>query len=191
MSLPQRPTVRVLVYSKHFSKSDIRLLSDVLGNRSEGFGSVFRFWFVPVSESHPFRPPAAPCRHTVVVTKLSNERIKEMYPGETHVHGMSFTYVGRQPTAIVFNSGNWDSKPDRFTLSLQDYRTYLINHEFGHALGLFDHQESSPDLCPLMYQQTRGTDHCARIDLYPSHAQRQQALAYVQNLPVNTDPRLG
>ena len=185
------PTVRVAVYSQHFTKSDIRLLSDVLGNRREGFGSVFRFWFVPVSAAHPFQASAsgkqAAFDHTIVITKLSSARIRRMYPGETHVHNMSFTYVGRSPTAIVFNADNWDRKPDKFTLGLEEYRTYLINHEFGHALGLFHHQESSPSRCPLMYQQTRGTTHCERVDLFPSASQRQQVLSYVQNLSVNTE----
>jgi len=74
-----------------------------------------------------------------------------------------------EPNDIIINLKNWmgGSKSE---LPLERYRTYVILHEVGHALGL-DHQ-SCPikectrrgmDTCPgpVMMQMTRGPKHIA------------------------------
>lgn len=57
-------------------------------------------------------------------------------------------------TYITFNKENWDNPPGHFA-STQDYHEYIIQHEFGHAIGL-DHPELvGRGMCNPMDQQTR------------------------------------
>jgi hypothetical protein len=60
--------------------------------------------------------------------------------------------------------------------SLHQYRTYVINHEVGHALGA-DHLECRG--CgldaPLMLQQTLGTK-CCTVNPYPTDADYENAM---------------
>jgi len=66
------------------------------------------------------------------------------------------------PPEILINSINWTNTPAASELSSEQYKEYVITHEFGHALG-FDHQKCSEKTtfksrCPVMYQSTRGCD---------------------------------
>lgn len=56
---------------------------------------------------------------------------------------------------IFIDADNWHYGVDESGLSVNLYREYVINHEFGHALG-YDHAECVKKLCPVMYQMTRG-----------------------------------
>jgi hypothetical protein len=61
----------------------------------------------------------------------------------------------------ALNSWRWDVGASGFD-DLATYRTYLINHEFGHGLG-YGHV-GCPSLgapAPVMMQQTKGLDGCA------------------------------
>jgi hypothetical protein len=67
-----------------------------------------------------------------------------------------------QNIKIYLRKENWDSIPQVSGYnSLQQYRIYLILHEFGHALG-HDHVKckQSGDPAPVMLQQTKGTGQC-------------------------------
>jgi len=73
------------------------------------------------------------------------------------------TYNGNQKITW-FNLTNWNHVPAPLhsRYSIVDYRTYLINHELGHALGL-DHPTikqleklGQTTKCPIMVQQTKG-----------------------------------
>lgn len=60
----------------------------------------------------------------------------------------------------AINAMRWKRGGNGF-VSLDQYRTYLTNHEFGHGLGL--HHDSCPRrgaLAPIMQQQTSGQDAC-------------------------------
>ena len=60
------------------------------------------------------------------------------------------------PVIIHINLNRWRRGSRPSCLDLTDYRTYVINHEIGHALG-FGHYDPSPGkLCPVMTQQTLG-----------------------------------
>lgn len=83
----------------------------------------------------------------------------EMYPGTNKPIYFSWTYQQPKPT-IYIDEINWLYGVEESGLSLADYRTYVIQHEFMHALG-FDHQECNErtapgGVCPIMYQSTRG-----------------------------------
>jgi hypothetical protein len=83
---------------------------------------------------------------------------KEKYPDGTSIH-FSYTWPGNAPI-IKFDATNWILGVPQSGLSLQNYRTYVIVHEFLHALG-YDHQVCDETtavngVCPVMYQSTRG-----------------------------------
>ena len=179
--------LHVLVYclSAHFSDKELNFLKKILNNKTQGFGQYIQF-SVHTSKTKPLRTTIETCIHhrCIVLFKLSPSRIKRLYPDEKEIHGMSFTTLHTDPTFIVMNTKNWNSPPSSFTLSRDKYRTYLINHEFGHALGLHSHQSRTKSNCPLMYQQTRGTIGCSRIDLYPTTDQVASVVRFVQQLPL-------
>lgn len=61
---------------------------------------------------------------------------------------------------IYINADNWLHGSAKSKLGLWDYRKYIINHEFGHALG-YDHLICNEDnningYCPIMHQNTNG-----------------------------------
>lgn len=91
--------------------------------------------------------------------KRRGNRPLEMYPGTNKPIYFSWTHHRPKPT-IYIDEVNWLYGVDESGLSVDDYRTYVIQHEFMHALG-FDHQEcnekTAPNgVCPIMYQSTRG-----------------------------------
>ena len=56
---------------------------------------------------------------------------------------------------------------------MKRYRQYIIQHEMGHAIGIYDHahpiHDSIEGNCHPMYQQTKGTKGLCRSNpwLYP------------------------
>jgi len=63
-------------------------------------------------------------------------------------------------TFAALNGWRWEVGANGFT-DLTDYRTYLVNHEFGHGLG-YGHvgcpAQGVP--APVMMQQSKGLDGC-------------------------------
>ncbi len=103
-------------------------------------------------------PATAPAEFTIyLATPATTTRMCE--PLRVH----DFTSC-RQGTHVVLNLARFlTSVPDYITthVSLDAYRTYMINHEVGHALG-HDHElcpgPGKPD--PVMEQQTYGLHGC-------------------------------
>ena len=96
------------------------------------------------------------------------ENKKEYYPSGKEIRWSVTVQSPVQKPRIYINANSWLHGVEESKLSLAAYRTYVINHEFGHALG-FTHQpctESDPfKTCPVMYQSTRGcpkNKHCGR-----------------------------
>lgn len=71
----------------------------------------------------------------------------------------SYTKYSTQPPTIVINAKNWETTPENScygSSQLEAYRTYLINHEVGHALG-YGHQNKPIEgalYVSIMMQQT-------------------------------------
>lgn len=82
--------------------------------------------------------------------------------GEDRPESLSATSMpgcgSKKVPEVYFNVGNWNSVPaPASSMSLEDYRKYLVLHEFGHALG-FGHVKcphKGAD-APIMMQQTKG-----------------------------------
>jgi hypothetical protein len=108
-------------------------------------------------------------------------RLQQVPPGESHeftiylatpqtTNGLcaplrSFGYTScRQGTKVVLNLARWLQSVPYYThagMVLDIYRSYMINHEVGHALG-HDHELclGSGKLAPVMEQQTFGLHGC-------------------------------
>ncbi len=83
----------------------------------------------------------------------------EYYPGTKKQIRFSFTWQRPKPY-IAIDDVNWTYGVNESGLSIPEYRKYVIQHEFMHALG-FDHQpcnkNTAPNgVCPVLYQSTRG-----------------------------------
>lgn len=61
----------------------------------------------------------------------------------------------------VIDDARWRTGADAYADDLAAYRTYVVNHEVGHALG-HHHEDCEADgaLAPVMMQQTKGIDGC-------------------------------
>lgn len=59
-------------------------------------------------------------------------------------------------STVILNEARWVRGAVPFEGDLGNYRQYLINHEFGHAIGYAEHQPCGGNgkLAPIMMQQT-------------------------------------
>lgn len=83
----------------------------------------------------------------------------EYYPGTQKPIRFSFTWQNPKPH-IAIDHINWRDGVKESGLTVSQYRRYVIQHEFMHALG-YDHQPCNKDtapggVCPVLYQSTRG-----------------------------------
>ena len=86
------------------------------------------------------------------------------------------------PRITYFNETNWNHVPEplRHLYSLEDYRTYVILHECGHAIFSLDHpRKIVPGPCPVMIQQTRGLPQGTFKNLWPLESEKKRALKNV------------
>ncbi len=71
------------------------------------------------------------------------------------------TYSCGQGNTAVINLDRWNAAIDVWTGPLEEYRHYVVNHEFGHVLGHgHDVCAGGGQLAPVMQQQTKGLDGC-------------------------------
>jgi len=98
--------------------------------------------------------------HDIAIHLLSSADIDDIFAEHPHLHGLSVTDRTNKPIRIYFSAENWRKTPQASGFSnLFDYRTYLVLHEFGHAMGK-GHEPCISGRAPVMMQQTLGTGSC-------------------------------
>ena len=101
----------------------------------------------------------------VIIYKKTPEQMDKKFTNPD-LKGLSVCTMNIYPIEICIHEGNWNNVPQDFEGSLLDYRAYLVQHEMGHALG-YMHESPLNDpneLCPVMYQQTKGTRGICRYN---------------------------
>ncbi|WP_170931478.1 DUF3152 domain-containing protein [Aeromicrobium sp. PE09-221] len=76
----------------------------------------------------------------------------------------------RNGESVVLNARRWAFGTEDYQDAVPEYRTYLVNHEVGHAIGYAHVQCPGPgEPAPVMQQQTYGLDGCRR-NVWPTVA---------------------
>lgn len=69
----------------------------------------------------------------------------------------------RSGSRVVLNVKRWTLGVEYYGDDLAGYRTYLVNHEVGHALGKYHVGCPTPGAkAPVMMQQTKGLQGCVK-----------------------------
>jgi len=97
------------------------------------------------------------------ITKASSAYI-ESIGGSKHLSATVMSDPKEGGRLTLFNAENWNNLPEPLKMnerySLEEYRQYLVLHEFGHALASLRHPNKNKfkngQYAPLMYQQTLG-----------------------------------
>ena len=96
----------------------------------------------------------------------------------TNLKNLSCTrFIKKQPIDIIINYNNWIGN-SKSKLNIQDYHTYVINHEVGHFLGLNHNtcpikecKKRNMKICPasIMQQMSKGPKHISPCieSIYP------------------------
>jgi hypothetical protein len=94
---------------------------------------------------------------------VSEQEMNRLYPS---MKGFSVTDWSESPPRIYFNLDNIQSPPKSYTGTKDEYLTYIVQHELGHAIFKIMHHDKedkrhpTTKVCSIMYQQTRGTGNC-------------------------------
>lgn len=135
--------------SSGFTKQENKLIQSILCDP--------RSWGVVFKQVPEFTDPR---EVAIEITKSPNYKIKALFPFES-LYNLSVTDSRASPIKIYFSEENWNSGANSGYTNIQEYRTYVVNHEFGHALG---HGHAK---CPrpggpahIMQQQSLGTGQC-------------------------------
>ena len=98
-------------------------------------------------------------------------------------------------STVVINESRWVRGAQAFEGDLGNYRQYLINHEFGHAIGYSRHQTCSGDgeLAPVMMQQTLSLNNAELFamnseEVYPDEETVCEPNPWPYPNPDNDDP---
>ena len=108
----------------------------------------WRFELAPVGESVAL--------HAYIVTPETTDRLcaPHLTRGEVSC---------QNGNRVVLNAKRWLLGADSYGSDLTNYRRYLVNHEFGHALGKRHVDCPGPGrLAPVMMQQTKGLGPCRK-----------------------------
>jgi hypothetical protein len=88
-----------------------------------------------------------------IVSLMSSDGLRKRFPGQDGTLSITLFEENQAPETF-FNSDNWKKCPNPAFESQDQYKTYLVNHEFGHVL-LYGHRNDKPGYCYVMYQQTK------------------------------------
>ena len=148
-----------LVMPKHigirfhgYSTDDTAFVLDTLNNTRQGWGKYgLRFHDFEAAAHGQSQP------HIDLYLKTPAQ-LKALFPGED-MSKWSVTQGDVYPVRIYMNTDNWNNgNKTSGHKSLDAYRHYVINHEFGHAFGYsHDHGTASRKRACIMQQQTWGT----------------------------------
>ena len=96
----------------------------------------------------------------VIMRLTPRQEIQSLFPSDELVN-LSVTDFSGHPRKIYIDHINWHTIPEGFEGCMKQYRQYIIQHEMGHAIGIYDHAHPVQDAighhCHPMYQQTKGT----------------------------------
>jgi hypothetical protein len=121
------------------------VLDDSRSWRSTG---RWRFELVPVGQSATL--------HAYIATPKTTDQLCAPYLTRGEVSCQN-------GNRVVLNAKRWLLGVDAYGSDLKNYRRYLVNHEFGHAIG--KHHVACPGpgrLAPVMMQQTKGLGVCRK-----------------------------
>jgi Protein of unknown function (DUF3152) len=125
------------------------LIQGVLDDERSWRGSRrWRFDLTPVGQSATL--------HAYIVTPETTDRLcaPHLTRGEVSC---------KNGNRVVLNAKRWLLGADSYGSDLTNYRRYLVNHEFGHALGKHHLDCPGPGkLAPVMMQQTKGLGACRK-----------------------------
>ena len=108
----------------------------------------WRFELLPVGQSATL--------HAYIVTPNTTDRLCAPYLTRGEVSC-------RNGNRVVLNAKRWVFGVDSYGSDVTNYRRYLVNHEFGHALGKHHLDCLGPGrLAPVMMQQTKGLGACRK-----------------------------
>jgi len=102
----------------------------------------------------------------IQLTSLSTAA--ELCGAELEMETSCHTRITGEST-VLLNEARWVRGAIPFEGDLGNYRQYLINHEFGHAIGYADHQACGGDkeLAPVMMQQTLSLNNAKLHEMSP------------------------
>lgn len=100
-------------------------------------------------------------------------------------------------STVLLNESRWVRGATPFEGDLGNYRQYLLNHEFGHAIGFASHQACGGDgeLAPIMMQQTISLSNADLFrqepsEVYPDNPATCEPNPWPFPLPTTVDPSL-
>lgn len=141
------------------------------------------------SQQRPLRVTRRRKAADIVVSLVDEAELVRRFQdlGRPDLVGMSATVMTARPVHIWINNGRWHRGADKgvtvrdargrvahhTVTALHIYRTYLLNHELGHALGL-GHAPPQGQRCSIMTQQTKTLPRDCWFQAWPSAAQLER-----------------
>ena len=131
-----------------------------------------------------FEPAVNMQQADVIIALVPHEEMRRTFLSiqRPDMVGMSATWMRHapEPSVVWLNESRWRFGPERAVRVTTDagaaipsaaarlatYRTYLVNHEVGHALGL-GHAPPRGGQCSIMTQQTRLLPKRATFRAWP------------------------
>jgi hypothetical protein len=112
------------------------------------------------------RIPVAPAPSTPLPTPLARAQAVAAKPKVPNSGPGRYVLARGQVSCqngshIVLNAKRWVFGAETYGTDVGNYRRYLVNHEFGHALG-YQHTlcAGQGQRAGIMMQQTKGLDGC-------------------------------